>query len=62
MAEKILLTSFKGGTGVTTYAVGLGLALASLGERTLIVDGDTRCGCAEITGDCRDRVVYTIAG
>ena len=61
MAEKILLTSFKGGTGVTTYAVGLGLALASLGERTLIVDGDTRCGCAEITGDCRDRVVYTLA-
>lgn len=61
MAEKILLTSFKGGTGVTTYAVGLGLALASLGERTLIVDGDARCGCAEITGDCRDRVVYTLA-
>ena len=51
MAEKILLTSFKGGTGVTTYAVGLGLALASHGERTLNVEGYARCGCAEKKGD-----------
>ncbi|MDE6585543.1 MAG: AAA family ATPase, partial [Clostridia bacterium] len=61
MAKKLLLTSLKGGTGVTTVAVGLGLALASAGERTLIVDGDTVTGCAEIAGECRDNVVYTLA-
>ena len=36
MAVKIYMTNFKGGTGVTTCAVGLALALAKLGERTLI--------------------------
>lgn len=61
MAKKILLTSFKGGTGVTAFAVGLGLALASMGERTLIVDGDAVTGCATITGECRDMIVYTLA-
>lgn len=61
MSQKILLTSFKGGTGVTTFAVGLGLALAKRGARTLIVDGDSRTGCAEIIGGCRETVVYTLA-
>lgn len=50
MAKKIYLTSFKGGTGVTTCCVGLGRALASLGERVLVVDGDVRCGSAAIVG------------
>ena len=40
MAKKIYMTSLKGGTGVTTCCVGLGLALAGIGERTLVVDGD----------------------
>lgn len=60
MARKILLTSFKGGTGVTTCAVGLGVALAKLGERTLVADGDGICGSAAIIGDCRDLQVYTL--
>ncbi len=61
MSQKILITSFKGGTGVTTFAVGLGLALAKLGARTLVVDGDSETGCAEIIGGCRETVVYTLA-
>lgn len=60
MAKKILITSFKGGTGVTTCAVGLGVALAKAGERTLIADGDFRCGGAAIIGECRDLQVYTL--
>lgn len=60
MAKKIYLTSFKGGTGVTTCCVGLGRALASLGERVLVVDGDIRCGSATIVGGCRDLQVYTL--
>ena len=60
MAQKILITGFKGGTGATTFAVWLGRALAASGERTLVVDGDDKCGCAEIIGNCRDRIVYTM--
>lgn len=61
MAKKILLTSFKGGTGVTTCCIGLGLALAGSGERTLIIDGDTKSNCAEIMGGCANMQVYTLA-
>ena len=61
MAQNIIITGFKGGTGATTFAVWLGRALAASGERTLIVDGDDKCGCAEIIGNCRDRIVYTLA-
>lgn len=60
MAKKIYLINFKGGTGVTTCAVGLGVALAKSGERTLIVDGDGRTGNAALIGECRDLQVYTL--
>ena len=46
MAKKIYMTNLKGGAGVTTCCVGLGIALANAGERTLIVDGDCDCACA----------------
>lgn len=61
MALKVLLTSFKGGTGVTTFAVGLGFALAEMGERTLVLDGDIKNACATVIGECRDNIVYTLA-
>lgn len=61
MAKKIYFTSFKGGTGVTTCCIGIGRALAELGERTLIVDGDTKCGGATLMANCRDMQVYTLA-
>lgn len=51
----------KGGTGVTTCCVGLGLALAALGERTLIVDGDRISGCALQIGGLGNMQVYTLA-
>jgi Mrp family chromosome partitioning ATPase len=40
MAIKILLTSKKGGTGVSTLCLGIGGALAGAGSKTLLVDGD----------------------
>lgn len=61
MAKKIFFTSFKGGTGVTTCCVGVGRALAELGERTLICDGDRRGADALIMGDVRDMLVYTLS-
>lgn len=61
MTRKIYMTSLKGGTGVTTCAVGLGLALAALGEKTLIADGDTVSGGALVAGGCANMQVYTLA-
>lgn len=61
MATKIYVTSLKGGTGVTTFCIGLGAALAELGERTLIVDGDVISGCATVAGGLSNMQVYTLA-
>ena len=61
MAKKILFTSLKGGVGVTTCCIGIGLALAEAGGRTLIVDGDTKCGSALMTGGLANMQVYTLA-
>lgn len=61
MARKILLTSLKGGTGVTTCCFGLGRALAEAGERTLIVDGDNRSGCAMLIAGCGNMQTFTLA-
>ena len=61
MAKKIYMTNLKGGAGVTTCCVGLGIALANAGERTLIVDGDCDCACALQIGGCANMHVYTLA-
>lgn len=61
MAKKIYFSSLKGGTGVTTVCVGLGLALAAKGERTLLVDGDTQSACAMIVAGLGNMQVYTLA-
>ena len=61
MAKKLYFTSLKGGTGVTACCVGLGFALAELGERTLIVDGDDKSGNALVFGNVENMQVYTLA-
>lgn len=61
MAKKIYITSLKGGTGATTFAVGLGLALAEAGERTLIIDGDSLCAGALLAGGLQNMQVFTLA-
>ncbi len=61
MAKKLYFTSLKGGTGVTACCVGLGFALAELGERTLIVDGDDKSGNALLFGGVENMQVYTLA-
>lgn len=61
MAKKIYFTSLKGGTGVTTVCVGLGLALADSGERTLLVDGDSASACAMTVSGLGNMQTYTLA-
>lgn len=60
MAVKILLTSQKGGTGVSTCTLGLGGALAAMGQKTLLVDGDeSGTGLLCISG-CAQSSVYSL--
>ena len=61
MARKIFFTSFKGGTGVTSVCLGLGLGLSELGERTLIVDGDRMSACGMTAAGLGNMQVYTLA-
>ena len=61
MAVKIYMTNLKGGTGVTTCCIGLGLALARAGERTLILDGDRFSANALCISGCPNMQIYTLA-
>lgn len=61
MAVKIYMTNVKGGTGVTTCCIGLGLALAEAGERTLILDGDRYAANALCQCGCANMQIYTLA-
>ena len=61
MAKKIYIGGLKGGTGATTLCVGLGLALADMGEKTLIVDGDSMSAGAMIVAGLGNMQVYTLA-
>lgn len=61
MAKKIYVGSLKGGTGATTVCVGLGLALADMGEKTLIVDGDSMSASTMIVAGLGNMQVYTLA-
>ena len=60
MAIKIYMTNLKGGTGVSTCCVGLGLALAKMGERTLVLDGDRFAANALCISGCANLQVYTL--
>ncbi len=61
MAKKLLFFSFKGGVGVSTFCVRLGLALANMGERVLYVDGDSQSASGLSICGCDGLQVYTLA-
>ena len=61
MPQVILITSARGGAGATTCAYFLGCALSALGERTLLVDGDTECADGLQVSGMSGLNVYTLA-
>lgn len=61
MAQKIFLSSFKGGVGVTSCAVGLACALAASGERVLLIDGDSKASSALSLAGVGNLNVYTLS-
>ncbi|GKX65119.1 septum site-determining protein MinD [Inconstantimicrobium mannanitabidum] len=60
MGESIVITSGKGGVGKTTTTANIGTALASLGKRVVVVDGDTGLRNLDVLMGLENRIVYTI--
>ena len=60
MARKIVLTSGKGGVGKTTICANLGVNLAALGFRTVLVDVDIGLNNLDVVMGLEKQVVFDI--
>ena len=58
-ARIILICSGKGGVGKTTLTANLGIALARLGERTVVLDADFGLRNLDLLLGLENRIVYT---
>ena len=60
MARKIVLTSGKGGVGKTTVCANLGMQLAKLGFRVVLIDVDIGLNNLDVVMGVEDRVIFDI--
>ena len=60
MGESIVITSGKGGVGKTTTTANLGTALAALGYKVVVIDGDTGLRNLDVLMGLENRIIYTI--
>lgn len=60
MANKIVITSGKGGVGKTTVTANLGIALANLGQRVVMIDVDFGLNNLDVVMGVEGRVNYDI--
>ena len=60
MGESIVITSGKGGVGKTTTTANVGTALAALGKKVVVIDGDTGLRNLDVLMGLENRIVYTI--
>lgn len=60
MGESIVITSGKGGVGKTTTTANIGTALASMGKKTVVVDGDTGLRNLDVLMGLENRIVFTL--
>ncbi|ADL52459.1 septum site-determining protein MinD [Clostridium cellulovorans] len=60
MGEAIVITSGKGGVGKTTTTANIGTALAAMGKRVVVVDGDTGLRNLDVLMGLENRIVYTL--
>lgn len=60
MGIAIVITSGKGGVGKTTTTANIGTALATLGKKVVVVDGDTGLRNLDVLMGLENRIVYTI--
>ncbi len=60
MARTIVITSGKGGVGKTTITANLGRSLASMGERTVVLDADIGLNNLDIVLGIDSRIVFDL--
>jgi len=60
MGVSIVITSGKGGVGKTTTTANIGTALASIGKKVVVIDGDTGLRNLDVLLGLENRIVYTI--
>ena len=60
MGVSIVITSGKGGVGKTTTTANIGTALASLGKKVVVIDGDTGLRNLDVLMGLENRIDYTL--
>jgi septum site-determining protein MinD len=60
MGESIVITSGKGGVGKTTTTANIGTALASMGKKVVVIDGDTGLRNLDVLMGLENRIVFTL--
>lgn len=60
MGEAIVITSGKGGVGKTTTTANIGTALAAMGRKVVVVDGDTGLRNLDVLMGLENRIVFTL--
>ncbi|AGK97039.1 septum site-determining protein MinD [Clostridium pasteurianum] len=60
MGEAIVITSGKGGVGKTTTTANIGTALAAMGKKVVMVDGDTGLRNLDVLMGLENRIVFTL--
>ncbi|HEY5563476.1 MAG TPA: septum site-determining protein MinD [Clostridiaceae bacterium] len=60
MGEAIVVTSGKGGVGKTTTTANIGTALATMGKKVVLIDGDTGLRNLDVLMGLENRIVYTL--
>lgn len=60
MGEAIVITSGKGGVGKTTTTANIGTALAAIGKKVVVVDGDTGLRNLDVLMGLENRIVFTL--
>ena len=59
MARVIVITSGKGGVGNTTTTSNIGMTLANIGYKTLLVDADIGLRNLDLLLGLENRIIYT---
>ena len=61
MTRRFVITSGKGGVGKTTLTANLGIALANLGERVLLVDVDFGLNNLDVVTGVENKILYDMS-